>query len=89
MGTQANSAGYEIYKVYCDLFAPVTLRLIYYHLKKGVILGEFNKGEIKVEKGDYSWGTTVEKTYYEIGPNAKPVGMGRVVEYFEKRKKKE
>jgi len=31
--------GYELYKVYVAIFPKVTLRSIYYHLKKGVDLG--------------------------------------------------
>ena len=36
-----NSYGYGIYKVYTAIFPKVTLRSIYYHLRKGVDLGEF------------------------------------------------
>ncbi|MFH0870772.1 MAG: hypothetical protein V1866_06995, partial [archaeon] len=48
--------GYDIYKDYIALFPGVTLRLIYYHLNKGVALGEFEVESIKMEKGNYSWG---------------------------------
>ncbi|MBI4017261.1 MAG: hypothetical protein HY363_06235 [Candidatus Aenigmarchaeota archaeon] len=64
--------GYQIHKLYIRLYAPCTREVIYYHLKKGAQLGEFVLEEIKQEKGEYSWGTSVEKNYYRIGPNAKP-----------------
>lgn len=78
--------GYDIYKAYCDIFPKPTLRVIYYHLKKGAALGEFSVKEIKQEKGDYSWGGQAEKIYYSLGPNAKPSGNARVRNYFEKKK---
>ena len=81
--------GYEIYKVYTVIFPKVTLRSIYYHLKKGVDLGEFTISKIEKEKGDYSWGSEAEKIYYSLGPNAKPAGNERVREYVEIRQKKE
>ena len=33
--------GYDIYKVYVNVFPKVTLRSIYYHLRKGTDLGIF------------------------------------------------
>ena len=80
--------GYELHKWYNELFPPCTRENVYYHLKKGVQLGEFVVEEIRQEKGKYSWGTVVEKTYYKIGSNAKPKGDEHVREYFEKRKHK-
>jgi len=79
--------GYEIYKVYTAIFPKVTLRSIYYHLKKGVDLGEFVVNKIEREKGDYSWGGEAEKIYYALGPNAKPTGNDRVREYVESKGK--
>lgn len=80
--------GYDIYKDYSKIFPRPTLRVIYYHLKKGVALGEFIVKEIKQEKGEYSWGPQAEKIYYALGPNAKPSGNLRVKRYFEKKKGK-
>ena len=80
--------GYEIYKVYKECFDPVTLRVMYYHLKKGVVLGEFKKEQVKIEEGNYSWGTTVEKIYYSLGPSAKTQGNEKVREFVEKYKAK-
>ena len=74
--------GYKIYKAYKDLFPAVTLRVIYYHLKKGTELGEFEVAEVKKTKGDYSWGPEAEKIYYKLGPKAKPRMDPEVREYF-------
>ena len=77
--------GYELYKDYCAIFPKVTLRVIYYHLKKGVALGEFVLESVKLEKGDYSWGEAAEKKYYKPGPHAKPRADKRVKAYFAKK----
>ncbi len=78
--------GYEIYKVYREIFPAVTMRSIYYHLKKGVETGEFRVESVKSEKGDYSWGPSAEKVYYALGKNAKPAGDKRVEKWFRKKK---
>ena len=80
--------GYDIYKVYINVFPKVTMRSIYYHLKKGVELGEFKVKKIKTEKGQYSWGGEAEKTYYTLGSTAKPKINKRIKEYLDKLKKK-
>lgn len=77
--------GYEIYKSYRMIFPKVTMRSIYYHLKKGVALGEFVVDKIEKSKGDYSWGGEAEKTYYALGQHAKSAGNQLVKEYFERR----
>ncbi|MFC1697362.1 hypothetical protein ACFL1H_03450 [Nanoarchaeota archaeon] len=77
---------YDIYKHYIELFPKVTMRSIYYNLKKGVVLGEFSVKEIRKEKGDYSWGVEAEKIYYELGNNAKAKILPIVKEYFDKKK---
>ncbi len=64
--------GYHIYKVYKNVFEPVTLRAIYYHLKKGVETEELAVADVQKERGDFSWGTEAEKTYYKLGRRAKP-----------------
>ncbi|KYK24822.1 hypothetical protein AYK26_02995 [Euryarchaeota archaeon SM23-78] len=79
--------GYDLYKDYCALFPPVTLRVIYYHLKKGVALKEFQLETIKLEKGNYSWGGEAEKKYYKLGPSAKPRMDKKVKEFFEQKKR--
>lgn len=78
--------GYRIHKIYNEIFQPCTREVIYYNLKKGVLLGEFVIDEIKKETGDYSWGQTVEKIYYKLGPNAQPKGEKRVQEYVAGRR---
>jgi len=64
--------GYEIYKIYNHVFPKVSQRLIYYHLRKGAALGEIKINKITKESGNFSWGDSAEKIYYEIGENANP-----------------
>ncbi|RMF05876.1 hypothetical protein D6764_03670 [Candidatus Woesearchaeota archaeon] len=81
--------GYEIYKHYTELFPRVTMRLIYYHLKKGAALGIFRENGVKREEGEYSWGNEAEKVYYSLGPKAAPSKNPVVEEYFKKIREKE
>ena len=74
--------GYDLHKAYKHIFPPVTRESIYYHLKKGVILGEFEVESVRKEEGDYSWGRSVEKTYYKLGKSAKAAGKKEIVEFF-------
>jgi len=78
--------GYEIYKAYIVIFPKVTMRSIYYHLKKGVSLNEFKVNKIEKEKGNYSWGGEAEKIYYGLGDSAKASGNEKVKEYFDSKK---
>jgi hypothetical protein len=78
--------GYDIYKIYKAVYPKVTLRSIYYHLRKGVQLGEFKVEKIEREKGDYSWGGEAEKIYYALGPNAKPSVDQKVKDYLDRRR---
>ena len=77
--------GYDIYKIYREVFPPATLRSIYYHLRKGTQLDEFRIHKIKSEKGNYSWGPEAEKIYYALGPNAKPKGNLKIKRFLEKK----
>ena len=79
--------GYDIYKVYIKVFPKVTIRSIYYHLKKGVALEEFKVTEVEMEKGEYSWGGEAEKKYYSLGKNAKAKGNERVKKVVDEIKK--
>lgn len=79
--------GYEIYKAYKQIFPPVTLRVIYYHLKKGQEKGIFKVSKIKKTTGDYSWGGESEKIYYALDEQAKPQIKEEVKKFFEKKKK--
>src|SRR3990172_12271485 len=75
--------GYEIYKLYCSAFPKVTMRSIYYHLKKGTMLGEFEIERIEKEKGTYSWGEMAEKIYYKLGKSAAPKGNHKIKEHID------
>ena len=75
--------GYEIHKIYLEIFPKISQRLVYYHLKKGLATNEFNNFDIKKEKGSYSWGEIVEKTYYCLGNKASPKVDSRIKEYFD------
>lgn len=77
--------GYGLYKAYIRIFPKVTMRSIYYHLKKGVSLQEFVVSRVEKSRGEYSWGPEAEKTYYALGQNAKPQGSERVNEYFARK----
>ncbi|MEM3374205.1 MAG: hypothetical protein QXE31_03200 [Candidatus Woesearchaeota archaeon] len=78
--------GYDIYKIYCEIFPKVTQRSIYYNLKKGYELNEFEI-EVKKEEGNYSWGNLAEKVYYKLGKNAKVSHNELVADYFFKKNK--
>jgi hypothetical protein len=70
--------GYQIFKIYREIFPSVSQRNIYYHLKKGVQTGEIEVHKVETEKGDFSWGNSVEKVYYTLGARAEPKGEERV-----------
>ncbi|MAE12957.1 hypothetical protein CMO92_00190 [Candidatus Woesearchaeota archaeon] len=78
--------GYELYKLYTAIYGKVSLRLIYYHLKKGLALGEFAQAGIQKEEGDFSWGSTVEKVMYGLGKEAKPQSDAKAKDYFSKKR---
>ena len=61
---------YKLHQLYVERFSPVTMRSIYYHLKKGLLLDEFRVSKIVKEEGQYSWGPSAEKIYYALGKNA-------------------
>jgi len=66
--------GYEIYKVYKQVFEPVDVRSMYYHLKKGVALGEFKQVGAKQEAGPFTWGRESTHIYYVLGDAASHKG---------------
>ncbi len=74
--------GYRVAKLYNEIFAPVTQRSIYYHLKKGLKTKEVAINKIVEEKGEYSWGNVVEKTYYDVAENAIIQGSDRVKNFL-------
>jgi hypothetical protein len=75
---------YDIYKIYRQIFPPVSIRSIYYHMKKGMSINEFKVKQIKQEQGDYSWGSHAEKIYYSLGPAAAPKLDPKVKNFFDK-----
>lgn len=85
LAVMGKAYGYQIHKAYKAIFPPCTREVIYYHLRKGVTLGEFELAEVRQEKGDYSWGTMVEKIYYKLGPKAAPTHNPRVKKHFESK----
>ena len=78
--------GYQICRLYNQIFPQATRRVIYYHLKKGTELGEFKVHKIESEPGEYSWGPTAKKIYYSLDKKAQPQGLGHVKDYLEKIK---
>ncbi len=76
--------GYDLYRNYITIFPKVTMRSIYYHLKKGLDLGEIKISRIQKSQGDYSWGSEAEKIYYGLGENAKPTGNLQVKKVLDK-----
>ena len=76
--------GYKVSKIYNEVFAPVTQRSIYYHLRKGVKTKELSVHKVVEEKGEYSWGSVVEKTYYTLGSDAKIHGSDRVKSFLKR-----
>ncbi len=84
LNVKGDMYGYDIYRVYREIFPSITLRSIYYHLRKGLSTGEFVVKEVKKEKGDFSWGTETEKIYYALGPKAQVKNDNRVKDFFKK-----
>jgi len=76
--------GYQIAKIYNEIFPEVSQRSVYYHLRKGVQTKEIELHKIEVEKGEFSWGNSVEKIYYALGSSASPRGDDRVKKFMEK-----
>lgn len=74
--------GYQIYGWYLDLFPKVHQRSIYYHLRKGVELKELEMHEVKLIKGEYSWGGVSQRIYYTLGEKANPRQRKRISTYF-------
>jgi len=79
--------GYEVAKIYNEIFPEVTQRSIYYHLRRGIQTKEIIVKKVRQEKGDFSWGTMVEKIYYSLGDMAQPKGNKRVKEFIKRRRK--
>lgn len=78
--------GYQISRLYNEIFSQVSQRSIYYHLRKGIKTGEIEIEKIREEKGEFSWGNVVEKVYYQIGKQAEVKGNKLVAAYFKRNK---
>ena len=76
--------GYQLCKIYNEIFPVVTQRSIYYHLRKGMQTKEIMLQKVEQEHGDFSWGKVVEKTYYALGDKAQPQGLSRVKDFLKK-----
>ncbi len=81
---KAPACGYELHKIYCEIFPKTSRENVYYNLRQGVKLGIFNV-EIKKVEGNYSWGKFAEKIFYSLGSKAKPKGDPRVKAFFDKK----
>lgn len=80
--------GYEISKIYNEVFPKVTQRSIYYHLRKGLQTQEIILHGVQREQGTFSWGDMVEKNYYSLGTAAKPQGHAQLQEFLSSWKPK-
>ena len=72
------SYGYDLYKQYRKACGQVSLRSIYYHLKKGQELGLFKPMSIEKKKGNFSWGSVVERRLFGLTKKAKPKGDTKI-----------
>jgi hypothetical protein len=63
------------------------MRLIYYHLKKGLDTGEFFVVKVNRKLGKYSWGGTSENIIYGLGKSANPMIEPHVKLQWEKDNK--
>jgi hypothetical protein len=63
--------GYELYQLYVAQFPTCTMRVIYYHLKKGVEYKVFKVHSVVDTTGNFSWGGVSQRTYYELEHSAK------------------
>ena len=79
--------GYQIAKMYNEIFPTATQRSIYYNLQKGLLTKEIQVHKIKDEKGPFTGVWLVEKKYYSLGKNAEPTGEKRVQDFLKKYKK--
>ncbi len=81
--------GYQISKIYNEAFPPVTQRVIYYHLRKGLQTREIVEHSVQRERGSFSWGSEVEKKIYALGEAARPAGSIKVKIHVENHGRKE
>ena len=79
--------GYQISKIYNEVFPTVTQRSIYYHLRKGMKTKEIDVYRVEKENGNFSWGSIAEKIYYRLGKKADPKGNAQVKDFVRQWKK--
>ncbi len=58
--------GYELYKKYREKYGAISLRLVYYHLERGVKEGLFEVADVRKSKGSFSWGESSRHIYYRL-----------------------
>ena len=58
--------GYEIYKVYKEVYGDVLLRSIYYNLKKALEEGSIEVKKVVGVLGDFTWGPETDRVYYVV-----------------------
>ncbi|MBI2665633.1 hypothetical protein HYX12_03365 [Candidatus Woesearchaeota archaeon] len=80
--------GYQISRIYNEIFPKVTQRVVYYHLQKGIQTKEIELKEIQREQGEFSWGTEVEKKIYCLGKSAMPKGEQRIKSHVDTLQRK-
>lgn len=78
---------YDAHKHYVQIFSGITQRNVYYQLRRGVDLGEFEISDVIDEKGEYSWGSTSRKVYFGLSKNASPQFNKQIKDYFDEIKK--
>jgi hypothetical protein len=62
--------GYEIAKLYNQIFSRVSTRVIYYHLHKGCQLEIYDVDKQTKKQGDFSWGETSTIILYKLSQKA-------------------
>lgn len=84
--------GYDLYKIYIEVYPKVTMRSIYYNLTKGQELNEFKIKRVIEEEGDFSWGSTSRKVFYKINTVDVPMILNReksqIIKAYKKTKSK-
>ena len=76
---------YDAHKHYVQLFSPATQRNVYYQLRRGVDIGIFKIADVVEEPGEYSWGPTTRKVYFELSKTATPQFNKHIKNYFEEQ----
>ena len=80
--------GYDLYKQYKKACGQVSLRSIYHHLKKGQELGIFEPSSVEKKRGNFSWGSVVERRLFSLTKKARPKGDLKIKNALEKAKNK-